>query len=61
MTVNAGQTGKMEHTDSGVLQAINELHGYIKILQATYEQIHVIQNYTRVQTQYYSSEETCCE
>jgi hypothetical protein len=28
---------KMEHMDSGVLQAIKELYGYIKILQATYE------------------------
>jgi hypothetical protein len=50
---------KMEHMDNGVLQAIKELCRYIKLLQAIYEQIHVIQNYTHVQTQYYSSQKTC--
>lgn len=52
---------KREHMDNGVLQAIKELYRYEKILLATHEQIHVIQNYTRVQTQYYSSQETCWE
>jgi len=47
--------------DNGVLQAIKELYRYVNILQAMYEQIHVIQNYTCIQTQYYSSQETCWE
>jgi hypothetical protein len=51
----------MEHMDNGVLQDIKELYRYVKILQAIYKQIHVIQNYTRVQTPYYNSQETCWE
>jgi len=60
MTLNAGQTGngRWNIWITVYYKLLKELCRYIKLLQAIYEQIHVIQNHTHVQTQYYSSQET---